>query len=81
MKTITTLAVAVGLASLSACGGTAEENTENMDANLVMPADNFDTMDVNAANGMDANLGADTNMTEGANADATVNNAAGNTGY
>ncbi|MBA3510528.1 hypothetical protein [Sphingomonas sp.] len=81
MKIITTLGVAIGLSALAACGGAAEENADNMDANLVMPADNFDTMDANAANEMDVNLGNDANMTDGANADAAANNAAGNTGY
>ena len=78
MKIITALGVAIGLSALAACGGNAEENTaENMDANLIMPADNFDTMDANAANEMDVNLGNDANMTDGANADAAANN----TGY
>ena len=76
---ITTLTLAVGLLSLAACNQAAEENVDaNADANLTMPADNFDTMDANAA--VDANLGNDATMAnDTANADA--NTATENSGY
>lgn len=75
MKITTTLALAVGLAALAGCQQAEENAADNMDANLEMPADNFDTMDANLANDtMDANLGNDTNAAD----NTTTNNTAGN---
>lgn len=78
MKITTTLALAAGLAALSACNQSTEnEAANNIDANLEMPAENLDTMDANDAVadnlGNDANAAADTG-----NADATADNTASN---
>ena len=83
MKITSMLAIALGLSALAACGGGGEENaTDNMDANLEMPVDNFDTMDANAANELDANLANDANAAnDTANTGATDTTATGNTGY
>ena len=65
MKIIKSLAIAAGIAALTACGGGAEEdNAANVDANL--------TTDMN----MDMNMPAD-NMTLEAN-NVTVVNEGGN---
>lgn len=81
MKITTTLALAAGLAALSACNQSTEnEAANNIDANLEMPAENLDTMDANATNDADAaNLGNDANAAaDTGNADATADNAASN---
>lgn len=80
MKITTTLALAVGLTALAACNQSTEEAANNIDANLEMPAENFDTMDANVTNeAIDANLGNDVNAAaDTGNADATADNAASN---
>jgi hypothetical protein len=80
MKITTTLALAAGLAALSACNQSTDEAANNIDANLEMPAENLDTMDANATNDADAaNLGNDANAAaDTGNADATADNTASN---
>ena len=83
MRTTAMLALAAGLAALAACDSANEQVTDNMDANLVMPADNFDTMEADAADETaGGNLAADSDLTgESDNVDATSNTAAANTSY
>jgi len=81
MKITKMLAIAAGLAALTACGGGNDNTAENMDANLTdmnagmdmnMPADNM-TLE---ANNVTVVEGADANATTDMNADA---NATANT--
>lgn len=81
MKITTTLAAALGLCTLAACSGGAEENTANTDINMEMPAENLDMMAGNDMNAMDANMMNNMDMnaantTDAAN--ATDANATGN---
>ena len=73
MKITTTLAVTLGLCTLAACGGGAEENSANTDINMEMPAENLDMMAGNDMNGLDAN--GTINAADGMNAteNAVVN--------
>lgn len=74
MKITTTLAAAIGLAALAACGGREENIAENVDANLVtenleVPTDNMANVDMNVGNDMN-------NVTD--NVDNAVDNATNN---
>ena len=77
MKITKTLAAAIGLAALAACGAREENAAENVEANLVtenldVPADNMANMDMNVGNDMN-------NVTD--NVDNVVDNATNNVAY
>ncbi len=82
MKITTSLAVAFACATLAACGGGGEQNTENADANMMM-TDNLGTdmnMDMNATDmNMDMNATTDMNMDMNATGNTTGNMTDGNT--
>ena len=82
MKSLRTIAVAVALSALAACGGGASEEANNADANLALESENLDaglnTTDLNALNtDINADLNAGTDVNADANAtDANATNAA-----
>jgi hypothetical protein len=79
MKTITTLAIALGLGSLAACNQSAQEETaDNIEANAEATADVIEENTEAAADAMEANgqAAADEVRAEGDNAaDAVEENA------
>ena len=86
MKSLRTIAVAVALSALAACGGGASDEANNADANLALESENLDaglnTTDVNTLNtdvNADLNAGAtvnaDVNAVDANAADTTANNA------
>ena len=81
MKSMKILAVAVGLATLAACGGNKEAN--NVDANASLETENVDAglnSDVNASdlNAADLNAAADVNSANAVDANAAGNAASNN---
>ena len=80
MKITTSLAVAFACATLAACGGGGETNTENADANLMI-TDNLGTdmnMDMNATD-MNMDMNADMNVDMNATGNTTGNTTDMNT--
>ena len=75
MKSIQLIAVAAGLAALTACGGTSTEEANNAD-NVVLETENLDVgLNSSDLNAVDANLGSDLNAVDAnltANVDANV---------
>ena len=81
MKALKILAVAAGLATLAACGGTEANNaeanaalTDNLDVNADVNAVDLNATDLNATDANAANA-ADANAANAADANAAANNA------
>lgn len=82
MKAIQILAVAAGIAALSACGAKDEANnaeanaalSDNVDVNADVNATDLNAVDANAVNAADANA-ADANGANAADSNAATNNA------
>jgi hypothetical protein len=77
------MAVAIGIAALTACGGSGSEEANTADANVALESENLDAgLNATDANAIDANLdaglNADANLTTGNDANATDANSATN---
>jgi hypothetical protein len=88
MKSVRTIVVALGIATLAACGGSGSEEANTADANVALEGENLDAglnaTDINAVDanlGADLNAGADANLTTGNDANASdATNATNNAG-